>query len=271
MLPKAVEYMLNIFDTFGYNSGSTKLSNCWKAASIIYFMHISMLAYFTYAKIHLTLELIAWYRLIDVINFLLQYSAGLYAYWVIILDSFLRRKEHRYFWEIIKKMSKYRKEEHSFTIRCYLFKFVEYFSFTLVSVVVMILESGEEHLNKIVFLYHVIVKICEMRLFYYMFCLELLHFQLTTINDMLKNIQQLNISMKSHRLKCIREYYRYAYEMTNYLNEVFSLSQIAAVSFCFYLICTSLNWYYGHYKELSIINSQSKSQPISSNKKYLYK
>lgn len=267
MLSNRMEYMLIFFDVFGYNTGATKLSNYQRAASFILITHVLMLVYFTYAKVHLAFELLALYQILDVINFLLQFSAGLYTYWIIIFDSVLYRKDHQNFWEIISKINSLCTPQNRFTFRCYLLKLWEYFSFTIVCVVVMISESGVQ-LSKIAFLYHVIVKICEVRIFYYIFCLEIFHFHLTTINnDLRKNKKKLHFLIKTHRLKWIREYYSYVHQMTSYFNEVFSWSQMAVISFCFCLICSTFNWIYVHYKDLSIIHSKGKFH----HKNYLYK
>lgn len=258
MLPKRIEYILILFDAFGYNSGSTKLSNSRKAALIIYTMNLSMLLYFTFVKVQFIFALLSWYHLMEVINYTLQYSAGLYAYWFIILDSILHRELHHNFWLILHRMNMLNSHQHNFSVRCCVLKFLEYLLVSLMCVITMLLISVGKA-NQFAFSYHSVISICAVRVFYYVFCLEILHFHLTIVDEnIIKNKNKLRFLITTHRLKWIRELYSKCYEMTICLNKTFSFSQIVVVSFCFHQILSNLNWFYMYLAHLSMVKTLSE-------------
>lgn len=50
MLPIQIVFLLNVFDVFGYNSGSSKLTEHRKITYFIYFVHILIATFLTFFK-----------------------------------------------------------------------------------------------------------------------------------------------------------------------------------------------------------------------------
>lgn len=84
-----IVYFLNFFDVWGYDSGSFSLSHYRKIIYFIYIFHISAFSLFTVFKLHLPRMLRSNHHLnmVEVVNVSMQFSAPLYTYWIIILDS----------------------------------------------------------------------------------------------------------------------------------------------------------------------------------------
>lgn len=149
-------------------------------------------------------------------------------------------------------------------------KVVEFFCASSVALFIRIELDTNLHYSTFV-AYTLLYEICQLRVFYYLFCLEVVNFQLKMIDNEVETMQNaLNFTSKkstsylirisetsifysfeSQRLKWIREYFFRIYEMINLLNETFGWSQVAAISFCFHLLLTEIAWGYIHYMEMS--------------------
>lgn len=237
MLPKRINYLLTYFDVCGFNSGWSKLSSSRKAIHRTNITHILMAVFFTLFKIHMILGF-STVRLVKAINFMLQYSAALYTYWCIIIDSHLQMQKHRHFWQTVQRIDKFYCPQNKFTIKYYLLKFGLCFFTSALAILVIIL-AGNLSQSEVVIMYIFLIKICEARVFYYIFCVEVLRFQLKQLKDALKNHPY-----HLRRIRWIRQYYDRVYEMSNFLIGVFGLSQVAAVLFCFVFFMADLNWIY---------------------------
>lgn len=240
MLPKTTKCVLFYFDTCGFSSGLSNLSNNWKSVFITRTIHILMAAFFTLFEIRLIVRLVLAERFVEGINFILQYSVALYAYYSIILDANIQQKKHRHFWKIVQQIDEFYFRQKDFTFKCLVMKFFCCFFISALAILI-ILVIGNPDDNDIVINYIVIIKICEARVFYCIFCVEMIQFQLKIIKTTLANQR-----IRCHLYKYIREYYYRVYEMMNLLNDIFGISQVAVVLFCFYFLLADLNWLYLH-------------------------
>lgn len=265
MLPSRIVCLLTVFDACGFYSGSTFLSKQRKYIFLVYFVHLSMVLFLTLFFCHLMIHFYPKLGVTEAISEFLQYSIGLMTYWLIIFDSFFHRHTHRNFYEILERIYD-RFYMSKFTLRSYVMKIVEYFFITL-SIVVIRLAINNFVNTVIDFAYAVLFKICQLRIFYYIFCLEIVHSQLKTIECELKKIQGSVVAMNSirsrasktsllyffelHRLQLIRRHYDCVYQMIGNLNKHFGWSNVASISYCFYLFLTDMNWFYIRHHELS--------------------
>lgn len=244
MSQKRITVILNLFDAFGYNSGSSNLAGHWRAVNIIYLVHIVLACFFSFYQIPLIFYLRSNLQWVQVLNQMMQYTAALYPYCLIIMDSMLKKEKHAQFWKIHQEISEFYCNQNGIRFRCFMLKFVAYHSITVVFVISFLKYFGP--INEEIFIYIVLMKLCQMRVFYYMFCVELIHFQLESILNALK-MQQIKSNAsasQSHQFKWIRGYYQRVFEMTAALNEVFGVSNVATVSFCFYELLSDMNWLY---------------------------
>lgn len=101
---------------------------------------------------------------------------------------------------------------------------------------------------------------CEIRVFYYIFCIEVLHSQFRNIEHEFRTHEiKIDFSTDLEVFKRIRAHYQgTVYQMANLLNEIFGLSQVTGISFCFYIVLTEMNYLLVHYNDLSTVNTLGK-------------
>lgn len=277
MLPNQVVHILNFFDLIGgFNSGTSDISKNLEATYVVYAIHVSLAVVLTLFEFHLMADYYPSLGLTEAISESLQYSAALYTYWLIILDSLLHRRAHQHFWEVLQQIDEYFSCQRNSVIHSYLLKLCVYFLKTLSIMVIRLFINSFVDFT-VDFAYISLFIVCEIRMFYYLFCLEILHFQMKMVEDEVKimmkilnlaNIrrnQALNIdvisacySFEMQRLKWIRGYFHCVYKMMYLLNEIFGWSHVAAISFCFYYILTESNWFYIHFREISFTHRIGK-------------
>lgn len=247
-LPKRIECLLNFFDIFGFNSGSSKLTKYRKTTCFIYAMNVLLVVMFTLYKVHFIFRLLSTKPMIEVINSIFQYSSAVYFYYLIIFDSIFHRRDHRMFWKCFEKINESYKRSSSY--RHFIIKLLMYhFTIYLVTIRVIILA---EKFNEAIIVYVILMTVCEIRIFYYIFCVEILYDQMQAIHDDFKKNENSDVFwLETNGFRRIRFHYSHILEMTGYLNGVFGVSQVAALAYCFYMLLADLNWILSHFEELS--------------------
>lgn len=249
MLPKRIVWILNFFDSFGYYSESSSLAKYPKLQSLLFVIQILLATDFTLYFFRLVLEFRKYLGPIEIASEMLQYTMGLCTYWLIIFDSLYYRRMHRKFWERLELIDAHFCKQ-SMSFRGFLCKFLE---FSLVSIFSYTFNYLLHVLPPIdgVFIYLSLIVICQLRIFYFVFCLEI-------VDEQLQVIQQELIKLKAYcpsvttsirhfnfkRLSWFNEYYGYIMEMTDLLNTFFSWSQFTLILFVFYSLLAGLNWCY---------------------------
>lgn len=257
MLLKRIKSVLIFFDISGYNTGASKLSNHRKYSYIINFVHISLAMFFTLFKGYVVFQLKRSIRLIELINQMLQYSTALFTYWFVILDSLLLWREHRHFWSVLDMIDKQLFSQNKFSFRSYAIKCGIFLSVALSSLMVVLSShshSQEVSLDLVFFVIYFLVKICQVRLIYYLFCLEMIKYQLYAIENELNQKKKLDKIFQRKidcvQLKWLRVYFYCIYKLTNLLNDIFGCSHVAAISLIFYIALTECNWLCSHFQEI---------------------
>lgn len=251
MLPSHIVRVLTFFDLWCYNTGASALSNRRKLRVLILFLHIAMAALITVCQFYLMIELVQLVGVIRMINETIQYGTAVCTCWLIILDAFLFRNEHRIFWSKLQRIdSNFCKQTSSFCK--YLFILIEFFPITIsIYVFSNFLKSFAS--SEVILAYLAVIVLSNMRIFYYIFCLDTIHNQLCSVGSELKALkrtlnQKMTRTLHVHnkQLKQIRDFHHCVKEMVDLLNEVFGWSQVAAVLFCFCAIVTDMNWVYAY-------------------------
>lgn len=152
-------------------------------------------------------------------------------------------------------MGKYYTNSYAFSFLYFKLKFVVYVVTTLSCLLFIFLTSVDSS-ERLTVLNIILVKICEIRVFYYIFCVEVLHCQLKTINHEFKMNESKTVESKG--FKWMRTQYNCVYDMTNFLNEVFGLSQVTEISYCFYIILANMNFLLTHYNDIPRLNAFGK-------------
>lgn len=274
--------MLCYFDVCGSNSGSSRVSQNRLANYFIYFVHISMATFLTLFEFRLIADYYPSLGLTEAISESLEYSAALYTYWLIILDSLMHRQAHEIFWNTLHHIDRYFSCQPKYAIRSYMVKFYAYTIKTISMLVIRLTISSIAGFI-IDFAYIVLFIVCEVRMFYYLYCLEILHMQLKIVESEVRTMRAIlnatkfrechlpncNVittceSFEMQRMKWIREYFHCVHKMMSSLNIVFGWSHVGAIMFCFYYLLTESNWLYIHFNNIPDINRAGEclSDPI---------
>lgn len=242
MLPSRIVHILNFFDVCGYCTGSSALAEHKKLQLIIFAIHLASVLVLTFYQFQTFTDLYPAIGFLETLNEMVQYSIELYTYCLILWDSFLYRKQHIRFWRAFQKINAHLKTNDPF-YNGYVCKFIEYFLVTNILYVSIFLVEGFPLMSP-VFIFLVLILVCQLRVFYYLFCVE-------AINSQLNVIEHIATGKAVSQIKCINEYYDCVTEMFELLSDIFGFSQVAVVLFCFYFLLTDLNWLYACYDRFS--------------------
>lgn len=251
MLLNRIKNYLNLFDLCCFNTGQTEITSTQRRIGFIFSIHISLALSFVYVKFQLFYYLCALIGFLPAINELVEYSGSLYTYWLIIFDSFVYRNAHKQLWLLFQRIEM--EQSGTFTFHCYKIKFMEFLAASTVLIIYRLLDSIERF---VVFIVYIIpVRICQIRIFYYILCLERIRLQLQQIERMcsLHFIE----NGRSH-LKQLREKFQCVYETVELLNTIFGWSHVAAVAYSFFSIFTDSNYFYVHVNKLTVMDSIGK-------------
>lgn len=259
MFPRRVKYMLTFFDIFGYNSGSSVLSNHRGIANFICFLHVLLALFFTLLTFYIKMRLTPHTRSVELLNNLLQYSSTIYMYWFTIWDSFYHWRAHHRFWSIFREINESFQSQRNFTYRTFILKVFSVVCATILSIfIVQLTAKTSVTMNDMIIINTILIKLCQIRIFYYLFCLEAINFQLKSIDNALKKLcERINCSTGDNDInyfKWMQKYYHCVYEMAYLSNDIFNWSQVGAVSFCFYALLTDLNWLSVNFNVLSTVH-----------------
>lgn len=248
-----MEQILTLFDIFGFNSGQSKLSRCRNVAKFILNIHILLATFFTLFLFFLLIAYYSMLNIIEAISEFLQYFTALCTYWIIILDSNSRWQEQRQLWQILDEIEKRSPQQLlAFNSRNYLIKFIEYFVITFFIILMIIfINDFNSFTTTIIYAYMLVIKLCQIRVFYYLFHIEIIHSQLNLI---VKKLKLLKSSEINNEIKWIREHYYHVHEIVHIVNKIFGWSHVAGILFCFYVLLTDLNEINFHYQEISTIH-----------------
>lgn len=254
MLPKQIVFVLTMFNTFGVcNSGNSKLS---KYQIHIYFVHFFVATFLIWYLCRLTDIYYSKILLLDALSEILQYLTALSTYCLIICDSIAFRREHHEFWTLVQQIDRSYNSQIDITFRSFTVKFRAYLLKTIIISAYRLCIPYVDLRIDSAYIYLFIM--CEVRMFYYIFCLEILYFQLKAIDKELRTIidefhanENTLPEFPCERFKWVRGYFHCVYRMMYLLNKIVGWSHVSAISYCFFFLLTEIHWYYIHYNILS--------------------
>lgn len=187
---------------------------------------------------------------LDMTNETLQNVIAPLAYCLISIESFVKRKTMRRFWELYEDMLAYSHAHRNSRMLCkYLAKFIECFIFSNAAIIYILVDANEDSdFMDVPYLFaqFVLSQISQIHLFYYLFYLELINFELKIIESKVK--QELLCSLT---LKLLQKHYQSVYKMSECINSVFGWSSSVAILSVFTYFLTDTNWFYYHYSDES--------------------
>lgn len=194
MLPNQIVYILNFFDVFGYNSGLSQIPSNISVTYIIKLLHISIAIFCMWCISHLITEYYSFLPPVEAITETMQYSTALCTYLLFIFDSIVNRGANQRFWNILKQVIEDSNKRYEFSLKNYIKKLTIY---GIKVVLILIIRISEDpFINiKIDAAYEILFRICEIRMFYSLFCFEIVYIQLEIIERECKEIVYRNITI----------------------------------------------------------------------------
>lgn len=266
MFPKRIRLLLKFFDFCGFYTETSNQSAKGKSKSRIFVVHSVWAFILTCFSVACSMEpMILGDGLPYLVNELLQMMNGLLTYWVMIVESYLQRENQRKFWRIYEYIETFHKTCKRTFLRTYFLKLIEYL--TVISIIQLYFTQHFTHYVK----HYSLFRICylfsqimyQYRVFYFLFYLELIKYELKMIEHELKDVVALNqfrhsfargkrrrnygcyTSMErfgENTLKRISVYCQLVFELSKCINQIFGWSNFTTVLYSFHLPLTDGNW-----------------------------
>lgn len=262
MFPKHIRVLLKFYDMCGFYTETTGQSG----PICPFLFHGTWVFMITCFTIACSMEpMIIGDNLPYLVNELLQIMNGILVYGMVIVESYLQRKTQQKFWLIYKRIETLRDYCKSKFLCIYIFKVIEFV--TAVTIMQTYFTQHFTHYVKHYSLFR-IVYLCsqivyQIRVFHYLFYLELIRFELKTIKNELKNAVELSefrntfscrIDRRSYGcytvLECFNEktlerinaYCQFVFQLRSCINQMFGWSNFFTIIYCFHLPLTDGNW-----------------------------
>lgn len=272
MFTKWIVILLKFFNFCGFHTEFSDSASHKKLGKRLFLIHIIWAIAMTYFAVAFTSQALYKETAIPyVINLLLQLFNGILTHWLIIVESYKQRSVQRKFWQIYEHIKHHNKYCKRPALRFYSISFVHY-CVVVIGIQLFFLSYYLQYVanNWYFRLSYLVTQMSyHYRVFYYIFFLELIKFELKIIKNELKDIAVLtnfhssfirraNQRTKQHRryscctsavncvnennLKRINAYCQLVNELSRCLNQVFGLSHFATILYCFHMPLTDANW-----------------------------
>lgn len=256
MLSKWIVYALVLFNLCGFYTEFFKTAIHRKISNVAFVFHIVLALFLTVFSIQIQIWMDSHIKKLDMINGFCQYVCSLIAHWTIIAESYIQRKNQQEFWQLLQNIDCHHAQHNQIKPNSYFFKLLEYFSFYFVLTIYFFDDIQNDGVFCAV---NILLLLCQNRLFYYLFYMELINFELKFIvNEIRRTFEGLeeegfckNTNLKCFeqmRLKWLREYYQLIHALSGCVNSVFGWSNFATVVYTFVFLVTEINWTYKHFQ-----------------------
>lgn len=278
MFPKWIFCIFIMFSLCGFYPQLSTKTVIQKISDLIFIVHVSFFVlYTTYSVFTMNFTLLHFSQGIDSMSFLETLNEFVPSFFtsitfcIIICESYFLRNNQRKFWQLFRYINKHYTSHTSVLYRCYSLKLLEYFCYCSISVFYIIIVLGVSPIERGVLQGFVIIAqvlllfICQVRPFYYLFYVELVKFELKIIENRTKHIHKScqteifwKVCNQNHRISrftWIRQYYQMIYKLNELMNMNFGWSIFAAFLYCF---CTGISDLNGFANEEIFLGSESK-------------
>lgn len=261
-------WMCNLLFQFNLWGFCTEFKNSPRQTNfnrIIFCLHFILCTIFTFF-------LIAYLRrpiqnVLGIVDDGIKFSVMLLVYWTTIIESYLSRKTQKQFWDIIEKIDQQFCSHRQIYFKVYIIKMAIYFTCLLLYLLnnfQQILPDSDLYYFWVFYTsFHVFYNV---RLFYYLFLLEFIKYELTIIDkevgEILNSIEKCRLQSakeflkKFHRnrINWIQKYYAMSFDLCGIVNSVFGWSNVAAVLLPILLVLTDVNMFYWKVLNLFEVN-----------------
>lgn len=266
-----MKFILNYFDSIGFFTEFNLTSKVYQKS-----VRFIFILYLTFGAIAGVLSVNYIHRkqndILGGANDIFKLQGFQIFYWVTFMESFIKRKSFREFWQILNTIySKYNPKRRSQFKRFFvqLFIGVNFFAlshFTLISL--CFTNHGKYQLFWSTFVVFIILLQC--RIFYNLLLMELIKNELEIIHQELEKMflnfsasedickfvrkNSLWIELELNRLKWMREYHSLIFDLCTIFNSACGWSKTVSIIFSFLLLLCDINWiYWKWYNQLELI------------------
>lgn len=257
MFSRRVSFIIHFFDFWGSFTEYSYSPRFQQVICIVFMLHICF-AVFSTLFIGYVLFSIKSLKLLDKINEFVQYQYSLYSYYIFLIESYLHRQEQRSFWKIYEQID----DKSGFKCHSYSRKLIEFFVVVFAANVICIYLTDVE--TNVWIVYTILSVVNHVRLFYYIFYLELLKSELKFVEKQIREMIELSrfsYAYNQHRnrhFKDIRIRYSIICDLIDHLNEIFSLSNFSTMLYHFLYLFSILNYAYLHLTDYSVFYHAGK-------------
>lgn len=266
MFSKWIFFLLKSFDICGFYTEVTHLQNPSKRACQIFLLH----AFWAFAIIIMVVMFSMHTSgvLPYMVNVNLQNTCGAVDS-VIIIESFTQRKVQQQFWQIYQCIY-FDKPHQKPYFGAFLIKLMTFF--TAITPIAFYLVYNSLSVETVVyfwycFAYFFLFIVYQVRIFYYLFYLELIKYELIAIRNALKDVAfvsgfKRNSSpiahhtnerlRESNQIKAVYKHYSQICELNDCINQIFGWSNFVTILYCFGLPLTDANWAYTSFGQWSM-------------------
>lgn len=264
MFSKWIRFLLKIFDICGFSTEIQHLQNNSKGIGKICLLHIFWASVTTIFVITLLIRTKTYSDVLPyMVNTTVQNIFGLLSYWVIIMESFTQRKIQRKFWHLYRCIHIDRKSSHrELCFRTYSIKLVVFF-ISITSIEFYLLHSIGFVFRLVFF---ILYNLIHVRIFYYLFYLELIKHELMMIENSLKVftlMDDFKLGFKKNgnqiphgsnerlsapkQMKTVYKHYSQICTLNDCINEIFGWSSFVTILYCIQHPLTDANWAYSSF------------------------
>lgn len=196
------------------------------------------------------------------LNDVIKHGGNVVVYWLALIELSTKQPIRQKFWQTLHKVDRSYCCHRDFSLRNYIMRFN--YCFLLYTISFLIYLQGLVSQTGTHFLYfwfaHFILSILYLnRVFFYLFYLELIRYELRNVECEVKKLAQMyrkkssltgtkysNFSQDIERMRFvrIREYFQSICKLCNCLNKFLTYSNAAMILFSFQFIITDALWVY---------------------------
>lgn len=264
MFPKSILYLLCIFNLFGFCVELEEARMSLKWIRVIFGIH-TISSLFVCAYVRLFIQN-AHTGLLTIANLLLKYCGVILVCWTIIIESYCKRPVQQKFWRIYHHLEdNFNCSSHTMALRSFLMKFSLFFVISAAIYIKHSIYLFQQSMGTSLYLSYSYVSemiLQDMRVFYFLFVVHLLSYQLQSVESEMISIADAseNRIVSRSRLRRVRIFHDLVCDLSNCTNEVFGWSSVAIILYQFSRLAADLNRIY--WESHHGVETDSKRKPF---------
>lgn len=254
MFSKRVVCFLTLFTAFGLHLELPHMNIQRKISHIVFVIYIGVSIFLTFYLTKVGLWLLWNRRITQMVNGIFEYLSALGTNWVFIIESYVQRRHQYQFWQLLEDIDHRFARRDTSVSKAYLIKFFENYAAYAVVVTVEYLNVPELKSNDIFIVFRTLGLYAINRMFYYLFYMELIVFELKIIDNEVKQMvaaysrenflmaRRNTFLFQQNRFLWLREYYQQVHRLNECINLTFGLSIGVSITHIFMSLLCQLNW-----------------------------